>query len=171
MTDAATTWTNAYLNFTFVYKGTVSAQSWTWDTLEYNPYTTEQQGDNVSTSANTIDTSVESGRVDSGNSIAQVERRTASVSGDRYTFSDGDVVFNSGIWNTTAWCSTSAVPSNMNDVQSVALHELGHVLGLEHDGDDFSNSTVMGPGYIQGTRRIALTQRDIDRAVWLFGAP
>jgi len=173
ISEAATKWTNADLAFTFTYRGLTSSQAWYWDTYAYNPNpSADRPGDNVSTASNTTDTQLESGAVDTVNTIAQVERRTYSSTNGRSLWSDADTVYNSNKWSTTAWCSPNyATPSNMVDMQTIALHELGHVIGLGHDGSSGGGYTVMAAYYVNGTERRQLTQRDIDRAVYLYGRP
>lgn len=61
------------------------------------------------------------------------------------------------------------VPTNMNDFASIGLHELGHVMGLDHDGDDINRVTVVVKPYVRGENKRTLKQRDIDRAVYLYG--
>lgn len=173
VTDGATKWTNANLRFTYVYKGVVSLRSWIWDTSATNP-NTGKLGDNFSTSNNTIDTQVEAGTTDYANSLAQVEWRTKSYdpATGRYVFLDGDTIVSSSQLSSSLWCSAN-VPNNMYDFQTVMLHELGHVMGLEHDAADTANVTVVNnpvyPGEA-GAKR-TLTARDIERAVYLYGAP
>lgn len=169
ITDQAKQWTNAALNFTYTYKGLTSYAAWYWDPNRWNSYR-NAYGDNVSTVNNNIDTQVEGGTVDSGNDVAQTEYTTRSYTGGRYVFADADIVVNSGIWSTTAWCSPSLpVPTNMNDFASIGLHELGHVMGLDHDGDDINRVTVVVNPYVRGENKRTLKQRDIDRAVYLYG--
>ena len=51
------------------------------------------------------------------------------------------------------------------------LHEMGHVIGLEHDGDDTANVTVVHNPLYGGMMMRNLTARDVERAVYLYGAP
>lgn len=163
ISTAAQKWTDAQLNFTYVWKGYVTPQSWSWDSF---------QGDNISTTANNFDTQFEGGRTDSVNAAAQVEWRTKSYNATtgRYVFSDGDVVANYNRFSTDLWCSSSTTPSNMYDFATIALHEMGHVIGLEHDGDDTANTTVVNNPLYGGMMKRNLTARDVQRAVYLYGA-
>lgn len=166
ISDAAQKWTNANLKFTFVWRGYVTPQSWSWDAI---------QGDNFSTTANNIDTQVEGGHTDLTNSAAQVEWRTKSYNPTtgRYVFLDGDVVihYDRFVVEKDLWCGSGATPSNMYDFPTIMLHEMGHVLGLEHDGNDTANVTVVHNPLNWGMMKRTLTARDIERAVYLYGAP
>jgi len=164
ITTAAQKWTDANLRFTFVWSGYVTPQSWSYDSF---------QNDNISTTANTVDTQVEGGHTDFADSAAQTEWRTRSwdPATGRYVFMDGDVVFNYNRFSTDLWCSSTATPTNMYDVATVILHEMGHVIGLEHDGDDTANVTVVHNPLYGGMMKRNLTARDVERAVYLYGAP
>ncbi|MFG2095483.1 M10 family metallopeptidase domain-containing protein [Streptomyces sp. NPDC048612] len=61
-------------------------------------------------------------------------------------------------WSTTA-------QSGRTDLSSVALHELGHILGLDHSAD---RKSIMYPYYTGGK---TLGQEDIQRIQALYGAP
>lgn len=52
------------------------------------------------------------------------------------------------------------------DLESVALHECGHALGLDHSGN---SSDVMFPSLSPGVKKRILTQRDIDCAKSIYG--
>lgn len=170
--EAATKWTNANLRFNFVYKGLVSPQSWSWDSFK---------ADNISTTANTIDTSVEAGRTDSSGAAAQVEYRVRSKTGDptkyavtdRYVFSDADVVVDYGRISsgTDVVCSTSGPSSTQYDFATVILHEFGHVLGMDRDLAPGASTTVVANPLLSGQVKRTLTDRDVERAVYLYGAP
>jgi len=49
----------------------------------------------------------------------------------------------------------------------VAVHELGHSLGLEHSSDD---SAIMAPFYKKYTPDLKLDQDDIDRIRSIYSA-
>lgn len=66
----------------------------------------------------------------------------------------GDIFFNTGVsWNS------------LNDIQAVALHELGHVLGLDHSTDPNSPMFTHGP-----SNTLALTANDISQLQAIHGA-
>ncbi|HPI40902.1 MAG TPA: matrixin family metalloprotease, partial [Pseudobdellovibrionaceae bacterium] len=46
------------------------------------------------------------------------------------------------------------------NIEAVALHELGHVLGLKHP-DETSVNTVMSPKLLENSDRIELTEQDL----------
>lgn len=62
------------------------------------------------------------------------------------------------------WPWTTGAPQV--DVQSVALHEFGHALGLGHSAD---GSAVMYPSYTAGTLKQSLSADDIAGAQQLYG--
>lgn len=66
----------------------------------------------------------------------------------------GDIFFNTGVsWNS------------LNDIQAVALHELGHVLGLDHSNDPNSPMFTHGP-----SNALTLTANDIAQLQAIHGA-
>lgn len=79
-------------------------------------------------------------------------------------------LFFNDAWNWTNDMSAAAadfgagLPNKLVDVQTVALHEIGHALGLGHeDGDDSTMaSSYMGP-------RRGLFQADLDVVTQLYG--
>ena len=74
---------------------------------------------------------------------------------------EADVIFNTGYsWNIYAGPRRSTV-----DFQRVALHELGHVLGLGHES---TANAIMAPKI---SDLDALTQDDLDGAALLYGEP
>jgi len=75
-----------------------------------------------------------------------------------------DIVFNSNVsWDvySTPW------KYEVNDFKRVAVHELGHVLGLDHE-DSSGIATIMDP-YAGDT--IVPQQDDINGIIELYGAP
>ena len=74
---------------------------------------------------------------------------------------ESDIVFN----DAHTWADGAV--SGKFDVQSVALHELGHTVGL--DDQYLNTSKVMGAASSGATKR-ALTQTEIDGAIYLYGA-
>lgn len=65
-------------------------------------------------------------------------------------------VFVNGI---NSWTTASTVASNQFDVETVALHELGHCLGLNHYG---TSDEVMDQSVEAGTQKHSLSQLDTD---------
>lgn len=74
---------------------------------------------------------------------------------------EADIVFN----DKYAWATGDTIPSGYYDVESVALHELGHVLGLDHA----SAPAVMQPTIGSGVKRRVLTSDDINGIVAIYG--
>jgi peptidoglycan hydrolase-like protein with peptidoglycan-binding domain len=74
----------------------------------------------------------------------------------------GDVHFDEAeTWNTAA-----VVPSDRFDLQSVATHEIGHALGLEHSTEP---GAIMWPYFAIGTPKRSLHQDDIDGIREIYG--
>jgi len=63
------------------------------------------------------------------------------------------------------WVAEGTIPTGDFDVESVALHELGHVLGLDHSVPP----AVMQPYFYAGYTRRELTQDDIDGGIAIYG--
>lgn len=64
------------------------------------------------------------------------------------------------------WNWTTGSPAQV-DLESVALHEFGHALGLNHTGD---GSAVMYASYPSGAQKRQPTQDDIDGLNAIYGA-
>jgi len=79
---------------------------------------------------------------------------------------EADVLFNSNlIWDSYR----GALVPNVNDVKRVALHEFGHVLGLDHP--DQAGQTVAAIMNSQVSNTDDLTNDDTLGAEFLYGAP
>jgi len=74
------------------------------------------------------------------------------------------------------WSSTTPVPNDRMDIQSVALHELGHWLNLRDlygnlQDEEYDKAKVMyGFGY-NGMNRRSFHPDDIDGIKWIYGTP
>ncbi|HYR22096.1 MAG TPA: matrixin family metalloprotease [Chthoniobacterales bacterium] len=89
---------------------------------------------------------------------------TLAITGYSYsgsTMREADILFN----NAWTWDSYRGPLRSAMDIQRVALHELGHVLGLGHS----TLSTAIMYAYVGNTD--ALTPDDIAGAQALYGAP
>lgn len=76
---------------------------------------------------------------------------------------ESDIVFN----DNYKWGPTSALSPLTFDLQTVALHELGHTVGLDDQYDD--TWRVMGAA-VQGQNKRVLTADEIAGAIFLYGA-
>lgn len=98
-----------------------------------------------------------------GNTIAVT---TTWVLGNERT--EGDIIFN----NKRTWDSYRGnTRTGVIDIQRVALHELGHLLGLDHPdeaGQTFTPTPIMNSNI---TSRDTLTTDDISGAQSLYGPP
>lgn len=102
------------------------------------------------------------------NVIAVATQFTSSRSGNER--SEADIVFNSNIvWNSFRGSRPGNVPSTALDLRRVALHELGHALGLGHPNED--NQTVFAVMNSRVSSIDALTDDDIAGAQMLYGPP
>ena len=68
---------------------------------------------------------------------------------------EADIFFNSAF----AWSTSAAGEAGRFDVETIALHEIGHILGLAHSN---VNGSVMFPSVSSNFTKRALTQDDID---------
>lgn len=87
------------------------------------------------------------------------------------TRAEGDVLFNP-IWNWDSYRGPRAANPERFDMRRVALHELGHVLGLDHPDEDTppQNAIAIMNSRISNTLD-ALQPDDIAGAQALYGAP
>jgi Matrixin/Repeat of unknown function (DUF5648) len=76
-------------------------------------------------------------------------------------FIDADIQF----WENMAWSTAPA--AGTGDIESIALHELGHYLGLPHSS---GANDVMQPGIPAGVARRALSAADIVALQNLYGS-
>jgi hypothetical protein len=83
-----------------------------------------------------------------------------------YRRTQSDIVFN----NARTWSSYSGnLQSGVLDMRRVALHELGHVLGLDHPDEVGQSFPAIMNSRISNTD--ALQRDDLDAATFLYGTP
>lgn len=89
----------------------------------------------------------------------------------RYTTSgclvDADIILDYRRHRDGVWSFSATIPADKVDVQGVATHEFGHVLGLGHDSQSYA---VMHIATYAGENQRALTTRDKDGAKYIYGA-
>ncbi len=100
----------------------------------------------------------------------------ASVGTIKYTETNDSVqlayskLYSGGIFFDTndAWSIADTTPSGEFDLFTVALHEVGHALGLLHEDDtiDGNNISIMNTYYAKSD---GLLQDDIDGIQYLYG--
>ncbi|XVF44099.1 hypothetical protein PTKIN_Ptkin02bG0093100 [Pterospermum kingtungense] len=69
-------------------------------------------------------------------------------------------------WVVSGDVSTSALPSAV-DLESVAVHEIGHLLGLGHSSVE---DAIMYPAISSGTKKVELASDDIQGIQLLYGS-
>ncbi|HYC71143.1 MAG TPA: matrixin family metalloprotease [Opitutaceae bacterium] len=105
------------------------------------------------------------GRAFDGNTIAVA---TQTRSGNERI--EADIVFNSGrVWNSYRGTRPGSLDPNAIDLRRVALHELGHALGLGHPDED--NQTVFAVMNSRVSSIDSLTEDDIAGGQMLYGPP
>ncbi|MDP2138629.1 MAG: matrixin family metalloprotease [Candidatus Didemnitutus sp.] len=93
-------------------------------------------------------------------------RSSQAQSDGTYRRTQSDVIFN----NARTWNSYRGfTQSGSLDIRRVALHELGHVLGLDHPDEAGQTLTAIMNSRISSVDR--LQQDDIDGAQFLYGTP
>lgn len=75
----------------------------------------------------------------------------------------GDLHFN----KNQKWSTSNSISKDEIDVETIALHEIGHILGLEHS---FNNNSVLFAYYTKGSIKRTLTTDDIDGIRELYSA-
>ncbi|MCC6416323.1 MAG: matrixin family metalloprotease [Opitutaceae bacterium] len=83
------------------------------------------------------------------------------------TRTEADIVFNTKY----TWDSYRGAQRNSEDIQRVALHELGHVLSMEHPDKADPKQSVAAIMNSRISNQDTLTNDDISGARWLYGAP
>lgn len=84
---------------------------------------------------------------------------------DTYAEAVDESVRSVGTWAGDIFFNTAAPWTSLNDIQAVALHELGHVLGLDHSTDPNSPMHAHGP-----SNSLNLTANDIAQLQAIHGA-
>ncbi|TYH94658.1 hypothetical protein ES332_A12G055200v1 [Gossypium tomentosum] len=69
-------------------------------------------------------------------------------------------------WIVSGDVMRSAVPSAV-DLKTVAVHEIGHLLGLGHSSVE---DAIMYPTITSRTRKVELANDDIEGIQWLYGS-
>ena len=145
---------------------TVVPNFFTMDTTEANPC---ERRDEV----NTI-TFAHDHCGDSFGDVAAITRKSYILRSGHFFLAEADVVLNAHLcWNAYAGplrpCEATLSRLPAIDIQRVMLHELGHVLGLEHP--DEAGQTVVAIMNSHLSDVDTLTQDDRDGAVFLYAQP
>ena len=111
---------------------------------------------------------------DSFGDAAAVTRKSYILRSGHFFLVEADVVLNASLcWNAYAGplrpCEANLSLFTALDIQRVVLHELGHVLGLEHPDDAGQTVVALMNSHISDLD--TLTQDDRDGAVFLYPQP
>ena len=91
-----------------------------------------------------------------------------NISGDRMT--EADIIFNTGVsWDSYRGSLHQSAGKYTYDIQRVALHELGHVLGLDHPDERGQSVTAIMNSSISDLD--SLQADDIAGGQSIYGAP
>ena len=85
---------------------------------------------------------------------------------------NADIHYNSDLYLITDAIHESAVDDReVVDMQSLATHELGHLLGLSHIADSYDSSSIMNPSLIigEGLATRSISVGDVKRVQKIYG--
>ena len=111
---------------------------------------------------------------DSFGDVVATTRKSYILRSEHFFLVEADVVLNANLcWSAYAGplrsCAANRSPFLAIDIQRVMLHELGHVLGLEHPDDAGQTVVAIMNSYLSDVD--TLTQDDRDGAVFLYSQP
>ena len=95
-----------------------------------------------------------------------------NVKGDEYSIETADIRFNSQHYIIGDSFNLSSTPDKeVVDMESLALHELGHLLGLSHVSEDSDPYSIMNPTlYIgEGLANRRISKGDIELLQRIYG--
>lgn len=138
LTSAMNSWSTAGANFVYNYAGSTSITNYTFNGQNEMCWNPGTSGGALATTS------------------AWYQPGTSNMTECDVVFWDGNTT-----WNTS-WPSLFQF-----DVESVALHELGHCLGLDHSQ---YNWAVMWPSISWGEVQRDLSSDDIEGVIWIYGS-
>lgn len=111
---------------------------------------------------------------DSFGDVVAVTRKSYILRSGHFFLAEADVVLNANLcWNAYPGplrpCAATLSPFPAIDIQRVLLHELGHVLGLEHPDEAGQTVAALMNSHLSDVD--TLTQDDRDGAVFLYPQP
>ena len=136
-------WTNMYLNTTSIPVGSawdarLQNAMWHWNNVKgagFNYYVKRDTDGTISHSNGVNEVYFTSSATDVGSALAVTKSRSTCywLFGWQYGLVEADIAFNSTLsWSTGAYSYAASQGPPFN-FESVALHELGHALGLTHE--------------------------------------